>query len=39
LAGAVVATAGFAFVTRDAGLIVSLVGKGLATASLIDSCS
>lgn len=39
LAGAVAATAGFAFVTGGAGLIVALVGKGLATASLIDSCS
>lgn len=38
IAGAVVATAGFAFVTGGAGLFVALLGKGLATASLIDSC-
>lgn len=39
IAGTIAATAGFAFVTGGAGLIVALISKGLATASIIDSCT
>ncbi len=39
IAGTIAATAGFAFVTGGAGLIVALAAKGIATASVIDSCA
>lgn len=38
IAGTVAATAGAAFVTGGAALVVFLVGKGIATAALIEAC-
>ncbi len=39
IAGTVAATAGAAFITGGASLIVFLISKGIATASIIDACS
>lgn len=38
IAGAIAATAGAAFITGGASLIIWLIGKGLATATIIDAC-
>jgi hypothetical protein len=38
IAGTIAVTAGAAFVTGGASLIVFLVSKGIATAAIIDAC-
>lgn len=38
IAGTIAVTAGAAFVTGGASLIVFLVGKGIATAAIIEAC-
>lgn len=39
IAGTIATTAGAAFITGGAALIVFLISKGLATASIINACS